>query len=338
MIKYCVICGKRIHNYIDHVRVHHNGHDIDEFIKINDDRYTGSCLISGCDNEVVKTKNTIGLRPYFCKKHSNGITLEKMIIIHGESLGKEKFDLYREKQSITNTFEYKNKKYNMSISEFHDYNKSRAVTLENCVRRHGNEKGEKIYRDYCEKQKTVGISLEYFQKKLGETEGKMFYENLNLSKTLNMETFIRKYGEVDGQKRFLDFIQNRKTNFYSKLSEELFNSIKNKTNFKKIYYAENEFGIYNKHKKEYYKYDFVCLDKNKIIEFNGEAFHPKSKYDKNFRNPYDETVKSFQVWEKDKEKKKCAEKNGFELIYIWEKEYNNNKEYTIKKCLDFLNG
>jgi very-short-patch-repair endonuclease len=38
-------------------------------------------------------------------------------------------------------------------------------------------------------------------------------------------------------------------------------------------------------------------------------------------------------WQRDE----IIQNNGFEVLHIKEEEYRNNKEYAIKKCLEFLN-
>ena len=63
---------------------------------------------------------------------------------------------------------------------------------------------------------------------------------------------------------------------------------------------EQQFSIENK-----FVYDFKCG--NVLVEVNGDYWHS-----------IPETI------EKDKRKKKLAEENGYEVIYIWETEVNNN--------------
>ena len=46
----------------------------------------------------------------------------------------------------------------------------------------------------------------------------------------------------------------------------------------------------------------------------------------------------FAVWNKDNDKKTCAENNGYKVLVIWEYDYKQNKEDVIKKCIDFLNS
>ena len=48
-----------------------------------------------------------------------------------------------------NTFEYKKEKFGWSPEDFKEFNKSRAVTKENLIKKHGEEKGLEIFNNYC---------------------------------------------------------------------------------------------------------------------------------------------------------------------------------------------
>ena len=53
-------------------------------------------------------------------------TRENMIRRYGEDEGTRRWDLYRHKQAVTNTFEYKQEVYGWTIDQFNEYNKSRG--------------------------------------------------------------------------------------------------------------------------------------------------------------------------------------------------------------------
>ena len=50
----------------------------------------------------------------------------------------------------------------MTENEWNDFNAGRAVTRENLVKKHGEEVGEKMWKEYCEKQAYSGCKLQYF--------------------------------------------------------------------------------------------------------------------------------------------------------------------------------
>lgn len=68
-----------------------------------------------------------------------GYTLQRCIVMYGEELGRKKWKEYCDKQAYTNSQEYKK----MSDLEFKKYNKSRAITKENMIKKYGAEKGLK---------------------------------------------------------------------------------------------------------------------------------------------------------------------------------------------------
>ena len=56
-----------------------------------------------------------------------------------------------------------------------------------------------------------------------EKFGKEKADEINQSKALTLDNFIRKYGEIEGKKRFISAIKN--TNCFSPISQELFNKL-----------------------------------------------------------------------------------------------------------------
>ena len=106
---------------------------------------------------------------------------------------------------------------------------------------------------------------------------------------------------------------------------------------RKFYYGKNEFGMMDSKNKTYYKYDFVDNLNKKIIEFNGEYFHPKLENDPSFKNPYSD-VSSKDAWARDRDKELLAKNNGYDILYIWENEFRNNKDGILNKCIKFLKG
>lgn len=206
------------------------------------------------------------------------------------------------------------------------------------IKRYGKEEGSKLFNEYCEKQKINGCTEDYFVSKYGEI-GKSIYQELNAKKRVTLENLINKYGEIEGTKRFFDFKANKVHTFYSKVSFNLFTELtKYKTDdeMKHIYFGENEFGLYDKTTKKYFKYDYTDTIKKLIIEFNGEKFHPHLEHDDSFKNPYDPTLTSDIVWKNDRQKQACAELNGYTIYYIWETEYFKNKEKIIQQYLQII--
>ena len=131
---------------------------------------------------------------YYDKRNNYAMTKEKMIDKYGEEEGNKKWEKYCKRQSETNTFEYKQKIYGWTEEEFKKYNKSRAVTLKNLIKKYGEEEGNKRWNDYIEQQKLTK-SLEYMVEKFGIEKARQ----INKSKALTLENFINRLGEEKGK-------------------------------------------------------------------------------------------------------------------------------------------
>lgn len=190
-----------------------------------------------------------------------------------------------------------------------------------------------------------------FQEKYGDL-WEEHYNNflISMSKTNTLEWFIEKLGEIEGNKKYKERNENLKINShfvthpediitgaFSKISQELFWILyfHIKESYAKIYFAE----LNHEHSCETgpYRFDFVVLDNKKIIEFNGDKFHPKNLNEeelKNWKTPHG--ILGSTIFERDTVKKEKAEYNDFQLLYIWESEFKENRELTINKCLKFI--
>jgi hypothetical protein len=142
------------------------------------------------------------------------------------------------------------------------------------------------------------------------------------------ETKLKRYGK-------LCFTKNLP---YSKSSQEFFGLLIdiNKDIVIDYQYAtkDKEFSLQTKKGNRFY-YDFTCHNLKKIIEYNGECFHPTENLDDNdigwnFRKK-DMTVKEARI--KEENKKNLAIKNGFEVLTIW---YLDNIEESLIKATNFL--
>lgn len=86
-------------------------------------------------------------------------------------------------------------------------------------------------------------------------------------------------------------------------------------------------------------YDFVDLNKKKLIEFHGDMYHgnPKKYTAEDFPHPFRKDIKAKEMWEKDERKIGLANEKGFEVFIVWESEYRyGNKQAVIDNCLKFL--
>lgn len=190
--------------------------------------------------------------------------------------------------------------------------------------------------------------LQYWlDKGYSEEESKNIISKLQC--TFSKEKCIEKYGEIEGLKVFKERQRKWQETLYnngnikcgySKISQELFNKLlkyyKQKDRINIFYATKNyEYNIYN---NSNYLYDFTDIKNNKIIEFQGDLYHanPKLYTNETYINPYNPDMTMEDIHNKDLNKKIIAEKNGFEVEYVWEYDYRNNKEEVINKCKKFL--
>jgi hypothetical protein len=284
-----------------------------------------------------------GMKKYqiFCNKNIGNKTIERFIELYGTEEGVIKFQELRNKEKI-------------------------KFTLKRFIDKHGKKKGELFFKERLKKLH-YGNSKECYIKKYGEIEGlRLFKESKD---NTSLSSYIKRYGEIEGISRYNTFIEKCKRNntldayiekygkdegvirydkwvntsalgisSYSPVSQELFEIIDNKED--NIYYAKKnkEFGRYSEN--GYYFYDYVDLNRKKIIEFNGDIFHGNpfifKKEDR--PNPFDKKITCEDIWKYDEKKINFIKNEGFEVLTIWERDYRINKDEIVKKCKKFLYG
>lgn len=245
------------------------------------------------------------------------VTKEKMIKKYGISEGTERWNSYCKKQADSNKFEYKHEKHGMTLEEYDEYNKSRAVTLDNMIKRYGIQKGLFNWNQYVERQRY----------------------------TCTLEYFIEKYGDTIGTEKYNDFVEKRNTSNRlfgpSAISLEMFDIlIKNyKNNI--VYYDENEYSVHtNKHCL--YHVDYYDKTLNIIIEFYGDFFHLNPKiYDADFIQfkHHEKAILAKNRWEHDKQRIEDIQQTlNCKVIIVWESTYKNDKKGTINSLIQMINN
>lgn len=250
---------------------------------------------------------------------------------YGENLGKKKFAENQELQAYTNSKEYKG----MTDEEFKAYNLSRAVTLENMVKKYGLEKGTEVFEEYRQKQIYTKSRQRYIDE-FGEEKGLRILEEINKKKHPCLENFQRLYGEDEGWERFKEFQENQR-GFFSEMASGLFRQIEKELNIKELTYIyepkATELCLSGNGRNFYY--DFCIPELKFIIEFNGDLFHgnPKLFRETDHPNPFNESQSVKEMWEKDKTKLDLARNKGYTVLVIWESEYKHNRKKTINNVV-----
>lgn len=245
------------------------------------------------------------------------VTKEKMIKKYGITEGTERWNSYCKKQADSNKFEYKHEKHGMTYEEYDEYNKSRAVTLDNMIKRYGVQDGLFHWNQYVERQRY----------------------------TCTLEYFIEKYGDTIGIEKYNDFVEKRNTSNRlfgpSAISLEMFDKlIKNyKNNI--VYYDENEYSVHT-NKLCLYHVDYYDKTLNIIIEFYGDFFHLNPKiYDADFIQfkHHEKAILAKNRWQHDKERIDDIQQTlNCKVIIVWESTYKNDKKGTINSLIQMINN
>lgn len=180
---------------------------------------------------------------------------------------------------------YLNKGYTLRESYFLLKERQRTFTLEKCIKKYGQEEGTRIYKERQEK----------------------WMNTLNSKSPEEIERILRAKFSTGG---------------YSKISQELFDSIMKRIGeekFNEVYYAtRNKEYIVERRNGKHFLLDFYVKDVNKIIEFDGSFWHKDTK-DKDI--------------ERDSELLELGYSN---ILRIDEDMYRFDQEGTVDECVKFL--
>ena len=291
-------------------------------------------------------------------------TREKFIKLYGEEEGALRWEKFvspktnkkDKRKPAQPTFDKYVEKYGEETGTilWNKYKDSIRFTKETCIQKYGKEVGEKKWSEYtvkmsesCKKsdksaQMKYVNSLSFYVDKYGEEEGVKKYSLWKKSQDhSSKEFFIKKYGIEEGLKKYKEVGSKRAFHsdaYHSKISQELFDTIKNiinETTDVEIKYANNggELKLYDQSKNKPYYYDFSY--KNKIIEYNGDYWHANPEiYSADYC--FKDEIKASDIWERDNRKLSFAKTKGYGVLVIWHSEYKKDKITVLKKCLEFL--
>lgn len=231
-----------------------------------------------------------------------GCTREKLIDLYGEEQGELLWDDYRNKQAKSNSFEYKALKHGWTKEKFQQFNKERAVTLENLIKKHGEEVGTVKWENYCERQKYT-CTLEYFKKT---------------------------HGPDVGEQKYFNFVRKRSCNkAVSNIELVVFEECK-----EIIPELEQQISIGHPY---YNPYDFGSVHKRKLIEFYGTYWHcdPRQFTEEFLVRQRNMTAK--EIRSRDQAKRSLAINQGFKVFVIWELDWVCNKTQVLENLSRWWN-
>jgi hypothetical protein len=187
---------------------------------------------------------------------------------------------------------------------------------------------------------------EYWIKK-GFSEEESINKVTERQTTFTLEKCKEKHGKINGRKIWQERQDKWQTSLKNKSDEEIDDMNRRKVQTKgiskpekiikkELKFSKKETQVTLRKSTRRFIYDF-CRGK-KIIEFNGDYWHCNPlMYKRNFYNKVSKKY-AWELWKKDKEKLEMANKLGYEVLVIWEKDWNENRQEVFKKCEDFINS
>lgn len=264
------------------------------------------------------------------------ITLMNMINKYGEVEGKQRWEIYRNKQAISNTFDYKKKMHGWTREQYDEYNASRAQTLEKMIMRHGEIDGARKWLEYCDKQAFTN-TLQYFSGKYGPHEGLKKYKEVNRGKgtASNPKQLAEKLGIT--VEDALEIILNRGSHnegvWGSNIEKEFIKQLEQVLGERLEYTTFSKpYGKWSHKNETYFIYDIK--HKDCIIEFNGDYWHANPKIYKD--DALIRGIPAYQIHERDLMKMKLAESLGFRTYTVWESEFKKNKIHVISEVIKWM--
>lgn len=290
-----------------------------------------------------KTKRSAAYK----KKRDSGhvypkYNLDYFVMLHGDKKGTEIYNKKIESQRYKVSKQRYIDEYGAAGVEMCRTIKD-TTSLESFINRYGKEEGLEQYHNYCSKLR--GSVVDKFKRLYPshwEEKYKKYLENRFIP---TRDNFINRYGEDFGLEKFNEYlIKNsniHRRNSISRVSTNLFNDIKliieDLENYGKneltILLTPAQRAVYN---RTYLKVD--CEYNKKIIEFNGDAFHanPKIYCATDKPHPFLRDKTAAEIWQHDLDKHTILESYGYEIMYVWNSEYDQDKSGIIKKCVEFL--
>ena len=246
-------------------------------------------------------------------------------------------------------------KYAFDIpDELYEMSRSRyAMTEDHMIEKYGEIKGKKKWDEYCKRQAETN-TFEYKKQKYGWDEKE--FKDYNLSRSCTLNNFIRRYGEIEGKKKWdeyckrqaetkswdymvehfgeekaKDIIKQRLTGInnsgFSKISQELFRELDKYLCPKyNTFYASKNYEIEKQINNSIYKLDYFIEELNICIEFNGSIFHadPRIFNDSDHPNPFNKSLSAKDIRNWDRIRYETLEKYfGIKTFVVWELDYKN---------------
>lgn len=263
------------------------------------------------------------------------LTKSKFIEKYGELEGVKRWDSYREKQAYSNSYEYKKNKHGWTKKQFDDYNASRAITLEKCIDRHGEERGINLWNSYVQQQiytKTKNYLIDKYGKELGSEKYKQICKKKQAA--ANPKIMAEMLG-ISVENAIAIIIDRKISNykFGSLLEKEFIENLEKITGKLEYTTFSRPYGKWSTLLDSYVIFDIKHNDC--IVEFNGDYWHCNPKlFESTDIGPGQKTAQD--IWNRDFKKIQTALDLGFRVMTVWELDYRKNKQKIIDEVAKWI--
>jgi len=261
------------------------------------------------------------------------VTRDAMIVKYGEDDGIRRWDAYRQRQSVSNTFEYKQKKHGWSRAEYDAFNKSRASTLEGMIAKYGEESGIQKWTSYCEIQSYTNTK-EYYISKYGQDQGNLKFAAMCRSKSHAPDVVMNRHGCSHAEAVIIIGSYKQSAKYTSDLEKQFVNDLESILNFKLDYTSNSkQYCVYGNNKVNFYD----IVHNGRAIEFNGDFWHCNPMiYSAEYYHPIIQE-RADMIWERDAMKTHLLqEERHIHCLVAWEYDYVNNKEKILEECVEWI--
>ena len=192
------------------------------------------------------------------------------------------------------------------------------------------------------------VNIEYYLAK-GMTQDEAEAALIDRQATGTLAKFIKRYGLEEGTRLHTERQIKWQNTLKAKSPEEIAEMNRKKMSapgavskteqkfFKQlnqllgIEEVESQFALTDADSHKTYLYDMKIGDV--LVEFNGDFWHANPDlYDDDWINPTTKTSAK-DIHAKDAAKRKFAEKSGFRVVTVWERDFRKNPEDTLIDCV-----
>lgn len=277
----------------------------------------------------------------FTARCSKNKTQERQVELYGDKLGNERWSNYKDKVKDWGTLDFFVGRYgtergtaifSKKMEALHSSTRSSAFqekygatwrehmrkakannALDILIEKHGYEAGTRRYNELCDQSRKRN-TLEFYVERYGINLGTARYKNWKLTSAIALYTG------------------------YSKISQKLFNSIRDRLNIDTVQYGEycGEFQIRTSETKVVYV-DFIDHATKRVIEFYGDVWHANpSIYAAADVPNFVTKLSAGQIWAADDNRITSIKQCGYNVLITWEQDFNQDREATIQKCITYL--